>query len=183
MVVGIGKSESIGLLEVFAVNSAASAAVVAMFGCVKIFTRTSARISVIVFIFLVQLHSSKGLLKRCYSCRSRGELGNCKDPFPANGTAVPTLEGAEPQMLRGVESVPCASGWCGKMLEGGSTFKDDAPSDSEERCAYIKRNSRKVFACFCKGDLCNSAPTGALPTFGFGATLLSSLVLRLISLK
>lgn len=55
-------------------------------------------------------------LKRCFKCRSRGELGSCKDPFLyTNATGV-----------AGVETVPCASGWCGKVLEGGANaFKDE----------------------------------------------------------
>lgn len=32
------------------------------------------------------------------------------------------------------------------------------PSDSEDRCAYTIYNYRKVFMCFCQGDLCNSSP-------------------------
>jgi len=30
------------------------------------------------------------------------------------------------------------------------------PSDGKERCAYVVRNHKQVFMCFCKGDLCNS---------------------------
>lgn len=58
-----------------------------------------------------------GLLKRCFTCRSRGDLGTCKDPFTLNSTQAETAHG--------VEASPCASGWCGKMLEGGNTYKDD----------------------------------------------------------
>lgn len=31
-----------------------------------------------------------------------------------------------------------------------------APSDNEERCAYTTWNYKKVFICFCLGDLCNN---------------------------
>lgn len=31
------------------------------------------------------------------------------------------------------------------------------PSDSEDRCAHTVYNYKKVFMCFCQGDLCNSA--------------------------
>ncbi|GFG31992.1 hypothetical protein Cfor_04268 [Coptotermes formosanus] len=31
------------------------------------------------------------------------------------------------------------------------------PSDSEERCDYITWNHKKVYMCFCQGDLCNAA--------------------------
>lgn len=59
-----------------------------------------------------------GLIKRCYQCRSRGELGSCKDPFRFNASHVDT----EP----GVTTVPCASGWCGKVIEGDTgAFRED----------------------------------------------------------
>ncbi|XP_069680658.1 UPAR/Ly6 domain-containing protein rtv [Periplaneta americana] len=107
---------------------------------------------------------AEGLLRRCYNCRSRGDLGTCKDPFTLNLTQA--------EQERGVEAVPCASGWCGKFLEGGNSFKDDeygvatqrmclqrGPSDNEERCDYITWNHRKVYMCFCQGDLCNASPS------------------------
>lgn len=31
------------------------------------------------------------------------------------------------------------------------------PSDSEDRCADTIYNYRKVYMCFCQGDLCNAA--------------------------
>lgn len=59
-----------------------------------------------------------GLIKRCYQCRSRGELGSCKDSFRFNASHVDT----EP----GVTAVPCASGWCGKVIEGETgAFRED----------------------------------------------------------
>lgn len=57
------------------------------------------------------------LLRRCYQCRSRGELGSCKDPFSFNATDV--------EMEPGVSAIPCASGWCGKVIEGGGTYALD----------------------------------------------------------
>lgn len=60
-----------------------------------------------------------GIIKRCYQCRSRGQLGSCRDPFRFNVSI--DIEN-EP----GVTAIPCASGWCGKVLEGeSSTFKAD----------------------------------------------------------
>lgn len=56
-------------------------------------------------------------MRRCFVCRSRGDLGTCKDPFTLNSTQA--------EASHGVEATPCASGWCGKMLEGGNTYKDD----------------------------------------------------------
>lgn len=58
-----------------------------------------------------------GLLRRCYQCRSRGELGNCKDPFKLNATLIDNVHG--------VTAVPCASGWCGKVIEGEGSLRDD----------------------------------------------------------
>ena len=31
------------------------------------------------------------------------------------------------------------------------------PSDSEDRCANTIYNHKKVFMCFCQGDLCNGS--------------------------
>lgn len=58
-------------------------------------------------------------LKRCFKCRSRGDLGSCKDAFiHTNATGI--------EHVAGVEAIPCASGWCGKVLEGGAnSFKDE----------------------------------------------------------
>lgn len=33
------------------------------------------------------------------------------------------------------------------------------PDDSEDRCAYTVYNHKKVFMCFCQGDLCNRSST------------------------
>ncbi|XP_065295306.2 UPAR/Ly6 domain-containing protein rtv [Dermacentor albipictus] len=94
----------------------------------------------------------------CYVCRSRGQLGDCRDPFPYNET---TVEG-----VRGVEASPCASKWCGKLVEGRDEDFDLAtermclqrpPDDLEERCAETLYQNRRVYMCFCRGDLCNGA--------------------------
>ncbi|XP_052901236.1 uncharacterized protein LOC128307433 isoform X2 [Anopheles moucheti] len=111
-----------------------------------------------------QTKRREALLKRCYECRSRSELGSCKDPFLLNATQV--------ESERGVSAVPCASGWCGKVIEGMGSFREDdydmatqrmcvqrGPSDSEDRCAYTVYNHKKVYMCFCQGDLCNAANT------------------------
>lgn len=31
------------------------------------------------------------------------------------------------------------------------------PDDSEDRCAYTVYNYKKVYMCFCQGDLCNNS--------------------------
>ncbi|EDV46085.1 uncharacterized protein LOC6551697 isoform X2 [Drosophila erecta] len=105
-------------------------------------------------IFLISLVSIDGLLRRCYLCRSRGELGSCKDPFTTNATDV--------------KQEPCASGWCGKVIEGGGAYAIDdydlatqrmcvqrGPDDNMDRCADTIYNYKKVYMCFCQGDLCN----------------------------
>ncbi|XP_055383204.1 uncharacterized protein LOC129613244 [Condylostylus longicornis] len=115
---------------------------------------------IFVIIFL-SFQYSEGLLRRCYQCRSRGELGSCKDPFKFNLTQAEK----EP----GIEAIPCASGWCGKVIEGGGSYSVDdydmavqrmcvqrGPDDSEDRCAFTTYNYKKVYMCFCQGDLCNS---------------------------
>jgi len=118
-------------------------------------------IGTVIFIFNIQQIEG---LRRCYQCRSRGELGSCKDPFRFNITQIDD----EP----GVTAVPCASGWCGKVIESAGTLKDDdydmptqrmcvqrGPSDAEDRCAHTIYNYKKVYMCFCQGDLCNSSPS------------------------
>ena len=46
-----------------------------------------------------------------------------------------------------------------------------APSDNQERCAYVKKGHKQVYMCFCKGDLCNAAPDR--PGLGWVALLLA----------
>jgi len=115
------------------------------------------KITLALFCFIFGL--TEGYMK-CFKCRSRGDLGSCKDPFLYSNVTT-----------AGVEEVPCASGWCGKVLEGGAnSFKDEeygmatertclvrGPSDSEERCAPTLRGNTRVMMCFCQGDLCNSS--------------------------
>ncbi|XP_053948066.1 uncharacterized protein LOC128856774 [Anastrepha ludens] len=125
-------------------------------------------------LFYVQI--SNGLLRRCYQCRSRGELGSCKDPFNYNATDVEN----EP----GLSAIPCASGWCGKVIEGGGTYAVDdydqaiqrmcvqrGPDDNQDRCANTVYNYKKVYMCFCQGDLCNHGSTISLNTFALGITV------------
>ncbi|XP_053698136.1 uncharacterized protein LOC128745158 [Sabethes cyaneus] len=123
--------------------------------------------TLVLFCFVLlsnYIAQTDALLKRCYQCRSRGELGSCKDAFTFNATQVETEHG--------VTAVPCASGWCGKVIEGQGSFREDdydmatqrmcvqrGPSDSEDRCAYTVYNYKKVYMCFCQGDLCNGATT------------------------
>ena len=106
-------------------------------------------------------------LRRCYSCRSRGEKGDCRDTFIRPKTPVPGLP--VEAHTRFVDELPCSTGWCSKIMEGvDKNFGDDdygiaterqcltrAPSDGKERCAYVKYHHKQVFMCFCQGDLCN----------------------------
>lgn len=144
-----------------------------------VFTMSGKPVIVVVSLFLVLLSSdvAHGALKRCFQCRSRGDLGSCKDHFNFNGTTAKNEQG--------VEAIPCASGWCGKVIEGTGSYKQDdygmatqrmclqrGPSDGEERCAYTVWNHAKVYMCFCQGDLCNSAGHLKLNFFVLGITLL-----------
>eukprot|EP00092_Neocalanus_flemingeri_P011398 GFUD01012281.1.p1 GENE.GFUD01012281.1~~GFUD01012281.1.p1 ORF type:complete len:159 (-),score=29.38 GFUD01012281.1:45-521(-) len=121
------------------------------------------------FLPLTSAQSSNSLLRRCYTCRSRGEQGDCRDPFippevPERGAKVESHS-------KSVSEIPCSTGWCSKIMEGvDKNFGDDdygiaterqcmqrSPSDNQERCAYVKYNHKQVYMCFCKGDLCNGA--------------------------
>ncbi|XP_012264332.2 uncharacterized protein LOC105690806 [Athalia rosae] len=112
-------------------------------------------------------HGVTGLLRRCVSCRSRGELGSCKDRFTMNETQI--------EDEKGVYAVPCASGWCGKIIESQSINNEygtatqrmclqRGPDDGEERCAYTVWNYKKVYMCFCVGDLCNASSRTTIPS-------------------
>ncbi|KAG7198637.1 hypothetical protein KM043_005995 [Ampulex compressa] len=131
---------------------------------------TSAFLTLAIFCTIVP--RSFGLFRRCVSCRSRGELGSCKDPFTMNATQI--------EDEKGVSTVPCVSGWCGKIIEspnlnneyGTATQRlcfQRGPDDGEERCAYTVWNFKKVYMCLCFGDMCNgtrntSASVGLIAT-------------------
>lgn len=52
------------------------------------------------------------------------------------------------------------------------------PSDSEDRCAFTVYNYKKVFMCFCQGDLCNSSSRSKYNKFMLlSFTFLSTFVL------
>lgn len=114
-------------------------------------------LAVLAVVLLPALVESRRT-SHCFVCRSRGQLGDCRDPFPYNDT---TVEG-----VRGVEASPCASKWCGKLVEGRDDDFDLAtermclqrpPDDLEERCAETLYQNRRVYMCFCRGDVCNGA--------------------------
>lgn len=133
----------------------------------KLVPEMSRFLVVSIFTFIIFTNCAEGIIRRCYQCRSRGEKGNCKDPFKYNSTQ------AENQ--HGLQVIPCASGWCGKVIEGQETYREDdydsavqrmcvqrGPDDNEDRCAHTVYNYKKVYMCFCQGDLCNgSSSVGA----------------------
>lgn len=103
--------------------------------------------------------------KRCFNCRSRGPLGDCRDPFTLNSTTFDGQTNSKPS----IEAVPCSSGWCAKIIEddyGDSIMATERscmtrpPTDNEERCSetlFENHRDRKVFLCMCYGDLCNGS--------------------------
>merc|ERR1711862_242882 len=107
--------------------------------------------------------------RRCYTCRSRGELGDCKDDF----IPPPAFNASNPgaSLLRHVKESPCYSGWCFKEIDGNIFDRANTaiergcmvrrPSDYEERCSYVIRNFKAVFICFCEGDFCNGVGISA----------------------
>lgn len=117
---------------------------------------------------LVYLFSQKYIdarYKRCFTCRSRGALGDCRDPFTINSTNFDGVTNSKPS----IEATPCASGWCAKTIEDNfaesliateRSCMTRPPTDNEERCSetlFENQKDRKVFLCMCYGDLCNAA--------------------------
>ncbi|XP_068236102.1 UPAR/Ly6 domain-containing protein rtv [Palaemon carinicauda] len=128
-------------------------------------TRTTIYVFLSVIVCLIYLNVVEGRFQRCFSCRSRGRLGDCKDPFKGNAT----------HPVPGVEAVPCVSGWCSKIIEGKKDGEDHdlamerqclqrSPPDDKQRCAEALVKNKKVFICFCQGDLCNSS-SGVGPSY------------------
>lgn len=116
--------------------------------------------------------------KRCFTCRSRGALGDCKDPFYLNSTTFDDQTNTKSF----IEATPCASGWCAKIIEddfGDSIAATERscmtrpPTDNEERCSetiFENHRDRKVFLCMCYGDLCNAA-TSIRPSYIFNLAI------------
>lgn len=116
-------------------------------------------------LMLAEIRPVEARFKRCFTCRSRGALGDCRDPFTLNST---TFDG-QTNIKSSIEATPCASGWCAKIIEndfGDSIAATERscmtrpPTDNEERCSetiFENHRDRKVFLCMCYGDLCNAA--------------------------
>ena len=130
-------------------------------------------ISLLILSLMTLGASGQANLRRCYTCRSRGEKGDCRDTFIRPTPPLDLEEGEVAGYQPVVDETPCSTGWCAKIIEGvgiDSVISEDygiaterqcmtrAPSDNKERCAYVVYRGKQVFMCFCKGDLCNSAP-------------------------
>ena len=124
---------------------------------------------VVLMTTLLMTGAQNPSYRRCYTCRSRGELGDCKDNF----IPPPPFNASNPgaSLLRHVQESPCYSGWCYKQIDGDIWDSSNTavergcmqrkPSDNEERCSYVLQNFRAVFMCFCEGDLCNGVGISA----------------------
>lgn len=127
----------------------------------------SRSVIILATIFAINntINQAEARFKRCFTCRSRGPMGDCRDPFDFNST---TFDGQK-NMKPAIEATPCASGWCAKIIEddlGDSIAATERscmtrpPTDNEERCSQTlleNNRDRKVFLCMCYGDLCNAA--------------------------
>ncbi|XP_003742934.1 uncharacterized protein LOC100902018 [Galendromus occidentalis] len=127
--------------------------------------------------FLIEMIAT-GRSQSCFKCRSRGDRGDCKDPFMYNATAA--------EKVKGIKVEPCASKWCGKIIEGKEDDQDFAterlclqrpPDDKVERCADVVHKRKNVFMCFCSGDLCNSS---ARTTMSFIHLAIAFLITRFL---
>lgn len=144
-----------------------------------------------ITLFKSQISPVEARFKRCFTCRSRGALGDCKDPFYLNSTTFDDQTNTKPS----IEATPCASGWCAKIIEddfGDSIAATERscmtrpPTDNEERCSetiFENHRDRKVFLCMCYGDLCNSATRNVVSKqVALIMTLLGIIVERLIKI-
>ncbi|XP_065582999.1 UPAR/Ly6 domain-containing protein rtv-like [Artemia franciscana] len=131
----------------------------------------------LLVLFILQGDKSEAAVKRCYQCRSRGPLGDCKDPFSPDKSP----DGS-------TQTIPCASGWCAKIIEGQNFKSDDygtavericlvsAPSDHQERCTEAIRKDKKLTLCSCTGDLCNTSTRLNFNVFILSFLIISGMV-------
>ena len=103
--------------------------------------------------------------QRCFSCRSRGALGDCRDPFYVTVNSTASVDS--------VKALPCASGWCKKFevdpdrsgREGDKNYLIErgclggGPDDNRGRCFEVNsyHGSPPGTLCICKGDVCNAS--------------------------
>ncbi|XP_032793770.1 uncharacterized protein LOC116930471 [Daphnia magna] len=113
-------------------------------------------LSLLTIGVILLVTDAQGAVKRCFKCRSRGELGDCRNPdestsslsstgrnpFPSSSDRDQTTRsnsntfGANfdsSSSWSGVEAVPCSSGWCAKVIEGKGTFKAEEYGMATER--------------------------------------------------
>merc|ERR1712080_724501 len=91
---------------------------------------TGALVLVAATMVLDTVAGQTQLLRRCYVCRSRGELGDCRDTF----IPPPPTDPGIPVQVKPVAEEPCSSGWCLKILEGvDKNFSDDDFGIATER--------------------------------------------------
>jgi len=147
-------------------------------------------IRILIVLLIPALAYSQSTQRRCYVCRSRGERGDCRDPFVSPAYRLPGLPPVPHNTP--ITELPCSSGWCSKVLDGAdkSTIESfdlatqrgclaRGPSDNKERCGnvFVEEQHRDVYMCMCRGDLCNSAPM--LPSMSLLSTIVPSLVVAL----
>lgn len=108
-----------------------------------------------LFILLI------GISRQCFSCRSRGEKGFCKDSFPYNET---TSVGQP-----GIKIVPCPSGWCSKVIEG-IRGPQEGNNDASKHYYYDLYCSISAFT-FGRLWNCNFTKLSTISTFGQRRTM------------
>lgn len=72
--------------------------------------------------------------RRCYTCRSRGERGDCRDTFIRPSSVLLDTAGLDSEEAAAVyrpvvDETPCATGWCAKEL-----FINDVISINSDYC-------------------------------------------------
>ena len=142
-------------------------------------TNLSRSLMMIVTCLVMITDAQEESYRRCYTCRSRGELGDCGDTF----SPPPPFNATNPaaSLVRHVKESPCYSGWCFKQIDGEVGDSTNTamergcmvrkPSDSKQRCAYVMKSYKRVYMCFCQGDQCNGVGVSTRRFFIIGILL------------
>ena len=87
----------------------------------------------VAFAVTLIIDPAVSVVRKCFSCRSRGPLGDCRDPFylSANATIIESKKS-------GVETPPCSSGWCRKVIEGRENREGGHMRVSRTVLEYLK---------------------------------------------